>query len=72
MVHVEHTLKKMELTGKNPRTTLYLRITAKKMEICQSFRAEVSLVLWGVMYHPSTAPSDEKIDMASSSWHNRN
>ena len=30
MVHVEHTFTKMELTGKNPRTTLYLRITAKR------------------------------------------
>ena len=29
MVHVEHTFTKMELTGKNPRTTLYLRIIAK-------------------------------------------
>ena len=49
MVRVEHTYKKMELTGKNPRMTLYLRITAKKMEICQSFRVEVSFVLCGVM-----------------------
>ena len=30
MVHAEHTFKKMELTGKNPRTTLYLSLTAKK------------------------------------------
>ena len=30
MVHVEHTFRKMELTGKNPRTTLYSRITTRK------------------------------------------
>ena len=30
MVHVEHTFRKMELTRKNPRTTLYSRITARK------------------------------------------
>ena len=30
MVHVERTFQKMELTGKNPRTTLYSRITARK------------------------------------------
>ena len=30
MVYVEHTFRKMELTRKNPRTTLYSRITARK------------------------------------------
>ena len=33
MVHVEHTFRKMELTGKNPRTTLYSRITAKNGDL---------------------------------------
>ena len=41
MVHVEHTFTKMELTGKNPRTTLYSRITAKKWRFVSPFELKL-------------------------------